>query len=77
MTAPHPARHAGVLNALIKVEGEHFPAVMAEFLEAGGALCAVAPLKAPVASSWGGRWKKGVVEGFGVSEFVSKNIHPN
>lgn len=26
----------GVLNALIKVEGEHFPAVMAEFLEAGG-----------------------------------------
>jgi len=29
-------RARGVLNALIKVEGEHFPAVMAEFLEAGG-----------------------------------------
>ena len=28
---------------------------------------AVAPLKSAVARSWGGRWKKGVVEGFGVS----------
>ena len=27
---------AGVLNALIKVEGEHFPAVMADFLQKGG-----------------------------------------
>ena len=26
----------GVLNALIKVEAEHFPAVMAEFLQKGG-----------------------------------------
>eukprot|EP00913_Durusdinium_trenchii_P025687 g24108.t1 len=29
-------RARGVLNALIKVEGEHFPAVMADFLQKGG-----------------------------------------
>jgi hypothetical protein len=32
-----------VLNALIKVEAEHFPAVMAEFLQKGGQETVVMP----------------------------------